>query len=195
MRFLTTAALVAIAAATLAAQTPAPGGTPVELKVGDPAPDFSLQASDGKTYKLSDFKGKEAVVLAWFPKALTSGCTIECKSLAEHGDMIRAYKVTYFMASVDPLEKNVEFAKATSVKLGDRTVEKKEADFPILSDPTKATATAYGVLGGGGFANRWTFYIGKDGTIQAIDKDVSKHVATSAEDMAAKLGELGVAKK
>ena len=195
MRFLTTAALVAIAAATLAAQTPAPGGTPVELKVGDPAPDFSLQASDGKTYKLSDFKGKEAVVLAWFPKALTSGCTIECKSLAEHGDMIRAYKVTYFMASVDPLEKNVEFAKATSVKLGERTVEKKEADFPILSDPTKDTATAYGVLGPSGFANRWTFYIGKDGKIQAIDKDVSKHVATSAEDMAAKLGELGVAKK
>jgi peroxiredoxin Q/BCP len=195
MRFLTTAALVAIAAATLAAQTPAPGGTPVELKVGDPAPDFSLQASDGKSYKLSDFKGKEAVVLAWFPKALTSGCTIECKSLAEHGDMIRQYKVTYFMASVDPLEKNVEFAKATSVKLGERTVEKKEADFPILSDPTKATATAYGVLGPSGFANRWTFYIGKDGKIQAIDKDVSKHVATSAEDMAAKLGELGVAKK
>jgi thioredoxin-dependent peroxiredoxin len=195
MRFLTTAALVAIAAATLAAQTPAPGGTPVELKVGDPAPDFSLQASDGKTYKLADFKGKEAVVLAWFPKALTGGCTIECKSLAEHGDMIRQYKVTYFMASVDPLDKNVEFAKATSVKLGDRTVEKKEADFPILSDPTKATATAYGVLGGGGFANRWTFYIGKDGKIQAIDKDVSKRVATSAEDMAAKLGELGVAKK
>ena len=195
MRFLTTAALVAIAAATLAAQTPAPGGTPVELKVGDPAPDFSLQASDGKTYKLSDFKGKEAVVLAWFPKALTSGCTIECKSLAEHGDMIRAYKATYFMASVDPLEKNFEFAKATSVKLGERTVEKKEADFPILSDPSKATATAYGVLAPQGFANRWTFYIGKDGKIQAIDKDVSKHVATSAEDMAAKLGELGVAKK
>jgi peroxiredoxin len=40
-----------------------------ELKVGDQAPDFSLQASDGKTYKLSDFKGKQAVVLAWFPKA------------------------------------------------------------------------------------------------------------------------------
>jgi thioredoxin-dependent peroxiredoxin len=196
MRFLTTAALVAIAAATLAAQTPATtGGTPVELKVGDQAPDFSLQASDGKTYKLSDFKGKEAVVLAWFPKALTSGCTIECKSLAEHGDLIRAYKVTYFMASVDPLDKNIEFAKATSVKLGERTVEKKEADFPILSDPTKATATAYGVLGAQGFATRWTFYIGKDGKILAIDKTVSQHVATSAEDMAAKLGELGIAKK
>ena len=44
-----------------------------ELAVGDPAPDFTLQASDGKTYTLSDFKGKKAVVLAWFPKAFTGG--------------------------------------------------------------------------------------------------------------------------
>lgn len=192
MRFLTTAALVAIAAATLAAQTPAPGGTPVELKVGDPAPDFSLQASDGKTYKLSDFKGKKAVVVAWFPKALTAGCTIECKSLAEHGDMIKKYNVEYFMASTDPLDKNIEFAKAKSVDLGGTrgVVEKKEADFPILSDPTKATATAYGVLGSSGMANRWTFYIGKDGKLAAIEKTIKP--ATSAEDMAAKLGELGV---
>lgn len=42
-------------------------------KVGDPAPDFSLQGSDGKTYKLSDFKGKKPIVLAWFPKAFTGG--------------------------------------------------------------------------------------------------------------------------
>ena len=44
-----------------------------ELKVGMPAPDFSLAGSDGKTYKLSDFKGKQAVVVAWFPKAFTGG--------------------------------------------------------------------------------------------------------------------------
>jgi thioredoxin-dependent peroxiredoxin len=194
MRFLTTAAIFAIAAAPLAAQAPATTSTTtaVELKVGDQAPDFSLQASDGKTYKLSDFKGKKAVVVAWFPKAMTTGCTIECKSLAENGDMIKKYNVSYFMASVDPLDKNVEFAKATSVDLGARggVVAKKEADFPILSDPTKATATAYGVLNQGGMANRWTFYIGKDGKILAIEKTIKP--ATSAEDMAAKLGELKV---
>ena len=43
------------------------------LKVGDTAPDFSLKGSDGKTYKLSSFKGKQAVVVAWFPKAFTGG--------------------------------------------------------------------------------------------------------------------------
>lgn len=44
-----------------------------QLKVGDKAPDFKLPGSDGKTYKLSDFKGKKVVVLAWFPKAFTGG--------------------------------------------------------------------------------------------------------------------------
>ena len=163
-----------------------------ELKVGDPAPDFSLAGTDGKTYKLSDFKGKQAVVIAWFPKAFTQGCTIECKSLAENGDRIRKFDVSYFMASVDKIEDNMAFAKATSVKLGENVVEKKEADFPMLADPTKATATAYGVLNATGtFAQRWTFYVDKNGNIAAIDKAVKP--ATSAEDMIAKLGELNVA--
>jgi thioredoxin-dependent peroxiredoxin len=166
---------------------------PVELKVGDMAPDFTLQASDGKTYKLSDFRGKEAVVVAWFPMAATRGCTIECKSLAENGDRLRQFQMSYFMASVDPLEDNVAFAKATEVKLGDQVVEKQEADFPILSDPTREVATAYGVLGPRGVANRWTFYIDKDGRITAIDRTVKPD--TSAEDMIAKLQELGVPRR
>jgi thioredoxin-dependent peroxiredoxin len=181
MRFMFVISMLCMAAASLAAmQTQAPSApTGPELKVGDQAPDFTLQASDGKTYKLSDFRGKQAVVLAWFPKAYTSGCTIECKSLAEHGDMIRKYDVTYFMASVDPLADNKGFA------------EQQHADFPLLSDPTKETAAAYGVLTNpNGVARRWTFYIGKDGRILAIDKAVKP--ATSAEDMAAKLGELKV---
>ena len=200
MHLLTTAALFAIAAATVAAQAPATTSTTTtaELKVGDAAPDFNLPASDGKTYKLSSFKGKKAVVVAWFPKAFTQGCTIECKSLAENGDKIKMYDVAYFMASVDNVEDNTKFAKATSVTLQGRgggastVVEKKEADFPLLADPTKDTATKYGVLmpNPPGFANRWTFYIDKTGKIAFIEKQVKP--ATSAEDMIAKLAELKV---
>ena len=84
------------------------------VKVGDMAPDFTLQGTDGKTHKLSDYRGKQAVVVAWFPKAFTQGCTIECKSLAENGDKIQKYQVTYFMASTDTIEDNIKFAKATS---------------------------------------------------------------------------------
>ena len=48
-----------------------------ELKVGDMAPQFSLQGTDGMTHVLSEYRGKQAVVVAWFPKAITRGCTIE----------------------------------------------------------------------------------------------------------------------
>ncbi len=170
----------------------AAGAPAVELKVGDKAPNFKLQGTDGKTHNLADYAGQKAIALAWFPAAFTSGCTIECKSLAEHGDLIRKYQVQYFMISVDPIEKNTEFANAKSVMLNGQEVKKEAADFPLLSDPTKEVATAYGVLSARGVANRWTFYIGKDGRILAIDKTVKP--ATSAEDLAAKLGELNVAK-
>jgi peroxiredoxin Q/BCP len=85
------------------------------------------------------------------------------------------------MISVDTLKDNTDFAK------------KEGADFPLLADPTKATATKYGVLrdfGGSQVANRWTFYIGPDGKIQAIDKMVNP--AKSGEDIVAKLKELKV---
>ena len=58
------------AVAVLAASSQARGD---ELKPGDPAPSFSLPGSDGKTHSLDDYKGKSAVVLAWFPKAFTGG--------------------------------------------------------------------------------------------------------------------------
>lgn len=170
--------LVAAAAVVFVAASPSAAQTPAALEVGDQAPDFTLQATDGKTYSLSQFKGKQAIVVAWFPKAFTRGCTIECKSLAENGHLIKKYDASYFMASVDPLEDNTKFGA------------EYKADFPLLSDPTKEVATSYGVLNERGMANRWTFYIGKDGRILAIDKSVQP--ATSAEDMAAKLGELGV---
>lgn len=148
--------------------------------VGDLAPGFRLQASDGRTYDLADFRGRQAVVLAWFPKAFTSGCTIECKSLAENGHLIREYDVTYFMASVDSLEDNTAFAA------------EQNADFPLLSDPDRQVAAEYGVLSQAGFARRQTFYIGVDGRILAVDREVTP--ATAAQDIAATLGELGIAR-
>ena len=71
--------LLLAAAGMAAAQQPAPAKTPppaaphTNLKVGDPAPDFSLRATDGKTYKLSDFKGQKNVVLAFYVLAFTGG--------------------------------------------------------------------------------------------------------------------------
>src|SRR5262249_26461130 len=95
-----------------------------ELKKGDAAPDFELKGSDGKMYHLKDFKDKKAVVLAWFPKAFTGGCTLECKSMKENGEAIRKFDIVYFTASEDKFEGakgNEAFAKSLDV------------DFPILS--------------------------------------------------------------
>jgi len=155
-----------------------------ELKAGDPAPNFKLQGSDGKTYSLADFKGKQAVVIAWFPKAFTGGCTTECKHLKAEGAAVKKFDVAYFTASVDAHEGekgNAAFAKSL------------ELDYPILSDPKKELAGALGVLNERGMASRWTYYIGKDGKILHVDKTVKP--ASAATDIAAKLKELGVAQK
>ena len=66
-------ALLAAGAMLAAAADSASAADAPMLKKGDAAPDFTLKGSDGKTYKLSQFKGKKAVVLAWFPKAFTGG--------------------------------------------------------------------------------------------------------------------------
>ena len=89
--------------------------------------------------------------------------------------------MVYFAASVDDAETNKKFA------------EHVEADYPILSDPEKKTALAYGVLNAERpFAARWTFYIGPDGRIQDIDTKVSPR--TAGEDVVKKLEELKVPK-
>ncbi len=86
------------------------------------------------------------------------------------------------MASVDTLDDNTKFAQMHG------------ADFPILADPDKKAATAYGVIPEGRqTAARWTFYIGPDGRILFVDKRVQAH--TAGEGIAAKLAELGVKKR
>jgi peroxiredoxin Q/BCP len=96
--------------------------------------------------------------------------------------LIRQFDVAYFMASTDTLDDNTKFAAM------------HQADFPILADPEKKAANAYGVIPAGrDTARRWTFYIGPDGKILFIDKQVQAQ--TAGEGIVAKLTELGVKKK
>ena len=88
--------------------------------------------------------------------------------------------MAYFAASVDEAQTNKEFA------------ESLDLDYPILSDPDKKVAEAYGVLVSG-YAARYTVYIGADGKVLHMDKEVSP--ATSGEDIAARLKKLGVPKR
>ena len=87
--------------------------------------------------------------------------------------------MAHFTASCDTPDVNKKFAESLSL------------DYPVLSDPEKKVAQAYGVLNAErGFANRWTFYIGKDGKILYVDREVKP--ASSGADVAARLKELGV---
>ena len=90
---------------------------------------------------------------------------------------LRAQNAAYFTASVDSVDANTKFAESMGLK------------YPILSDETKDVARAYGVLSASGFASRWTFYIGADGRVQEIDKQVS--AASHGADVVARLAALG----
>ena len=105
---------------------------------------------------------------------------MQCKALRDSAREIQSFDVAYFMASVDTLEDNTAFAA------------EHEAGFPILADPTKEMTGAYEVLMAAGFANRWTYYIGSDGTILKIDKDTNP--ATAGRDLTRTMQELGFPK-
>jgi thioredoxin-dependent peroxiredoxin len=154
------------------------GRSLLTLRAGDPAPDFTLPASDGHDYRLSAFLGRRNVVIAWFPKAFTGGCTVECRSLGARRALLDRPNVQFFAASVDSVETNAEFAGALDL------------EYPILSDASRRVARAYGVLGASGFASRWTFYIGLDGRILDIDKHV--RTASHGRDVEARLAALGI---
>jgi len=171
-------ALAAVALVTMALVPHLPAA---ELKVGDPAHAFELTGSDGETYKLEDLSGKH-VVLAWFPKAFTPGCTAQCTSFARDGDALKQYDAAYFTASCDSVEDNTRFAESVG------------ADYPILSDPECDVAAAYGVVDGSRkVPRRWTFYIGPEGKILHIDREVDTR--NYALDVAGQLAELDVPKR
>src|SRR5690606_16911684 len=119
------------------------------------------------------------VVLAWFPKAFTPGCTREMQTMRDAADAIAAHDAAVYLVSLDTPEDNRAFAEAE----GARQV--------VLSDPSGEVARAYGVLGPGGlYARRWTFYIDPEGRIAAIDRDVAP--GSAGPDIAARLASLGV---
>lgn len=152
------------------------------IKVGAKVPEFEMKGSDGKTYSAKDFQGKQAVIIAWFPRAFTGGCTKECKSMKESGELLKGYDVAYFTASTDPVEKNADFAKSLDL------------DYPILCDPEGKNAKMFGVLKPDGkAANRVTFIIGKDGKLLAVDEMVKTE--SHGKDLAEQLAKLGVEKK
>ena len=137
-----------------------------ELKIGDKAPDFSLLDEHGRPVSLKDYAGKNVVVLYFYPKDFTPGCTTEACSFRDNYKPYREKGAVVIGLSLDSVESHKKFS------------DKYNLPFSILSDNRKEVAKAYGVLGTGGLlAKRVTFIIDKNGTVAHIfpKVDVTKH--------------------
>ncbi len=159
--------LTAVLAAPLTAQT-----------VGEPAPDFELLDQYGDAYSLNDFGGRW-LVLYFYPRADTPGCTTEACNFRDNIYAIRGAGAEVVGISVDSVEDQKAFS------------DKYKLPFPVLSDTGGETSDAYGVLremGSAGIANRETFLIDPNGVVVKHYEQVDPE--THTQDVVADLQEL-----
>lgn len=128
-------------------------------KVGSKAPAFSLLNQDGEKVSLKDFKGKNVVVY-FYPRALTPGCTVQACSLTDAKKQLEKLDIVVLGVSADPVKKLKSFE------------EKKSLNFDLLSDEDHTVCEAYGSWGLKKFMGRefmgilrQSFFIGRDGKI------------------------------
>jgi peroxiredoxin Q/BCP len=121
-------------------------------KVGDQAPDFALPGTGGKTYRLSDYRGRK-LILAFYPGDFTAVCTKQLCSYRDQGEKL------------DGLGADVLGISPQSVESHERFTEEKRLNVPLLADEDKEVARAYGVLAGP-MVRRAVFIIDEQGVIR-----------------------------
>ena len=145
------------------------GGNANNLSVGNSAPNFSLQDAFGNNFALSDYRGISPVIIYFYPKANTPGCTKQACGIRDAFRKFEENKIVVLGISVDSKESIIEF-------IGDHNL-----NFPLLSDANKEVSKSYGVLNNIGIDSRITFIIDKKGNIASILRDVD--VETHADDV------------
>lgn len=141
------------------------------VREGQKAPDFQLKDQHNKPHRLRDYLGKKHVVLYFYPKDDTPGCTKEACSFRDERAVFDSLETAILGISVDDAASHAQFAS------------KYNLNFPILSDVNKEVCRKYGTLSPSGMAKRMTFVIDKNGTIRKIyhEVDVDRHSAEVAE--------------
>jgi peroxiredoxin Q/BCP len=130
------------------------------LAEGTTAPDFSLRDQNDQEVKLSDFRGKKNVILYFYPKDDTPGCTKEACNFRDDLSKFRSLDVEVFGVSADDTASHKAFG------------QKYQLNFPLLADPGKQVITSYGALGEKGYAKRMTYLIDKQGIVRRIFPNV-----------------------
>jgi peroxiredoxin Q/BCP len=146
------------------------------LKPGDKVPSFSASSWDGSIVKLSDFAGDKNVVLFFYIRDNTSGCTREARSLRDSVAEFEKRSTVVIGVSTDGVESHERFAS------------NNELPFPLLADAGGKIAADYGVLNDSGKAARATFLIGKDGKLLHAWPKVN--IASHSADVVGKIDEL-----
>jgi peroxiredoxin Q/BCP len=123
-----------------------------KVDVGDQAPDFELSGTGGKTYKLSDYRGRK-VILAFYPGDFTAVCTKQFCSYRDESERL------------DSLGVDVLGISPQSVDSHERFTEEKSLNVPLLADEDKAVARAYGVLAGP-MVRRAIFIVDEEGVVR-----------------------------
>ena len=147
----------------------------MSLKVGDPAPDFTLPATIGEKVTLSSYRGQKTVVLMFYPLDFSGVCTLENKQCTDLLPTMGSDGVQVLGISVDSLHAHKAFAAQQGIT------------YPLLADfhPKGSVAEKYGVfLPEKGFSARTAFIIGKDGNIKDIvasDVPVGRDIAKLLE--------------
>lgn len=143
------------------------------LAVGKPAPDFDVRDQNGKPVQLAALRGKH-VVLYFYPKDETAGCTKEAQAFRDVHEALTAQGATIIGVSTDSDESHRAFAQNHGLP------------FSLVSDPDGALAAKYEVPVRLSFASRQTFVIAPDGTLKKIYRDVSVdgHAMQVAADVA-----------
>lgn len=126
------------------------------LKEGDSAPDFSLQSDEGKWVKLSDYKNQSNVVLYFYPKDFTTGCTKQACNFRDNISEIQQSDAVVIGVSVDDADTHKKFKQEHNL------------NYTLLADPSKTVTSQYSGLNDNGLANRVTFIIDKNGVIKKI---------------------------
>jgi thioredoxin-dependent peroxiredoxin len=124
-----------------------------KVRVGDSAPDFALEGTGSRTYRLADYRG-EGLLLAFYPRDFTPVCTKQFCSYRDDGDRIEALGLK--MLGISP----------QSVESHERFVAEHGLNLPLLSDPAKRVARSYGVVGPGGFLRRSIFLVDGEGIVR-----------------------------
>lgn len=132
----------------------------MNVGIGDQAPAFTLPGTGGITYSLSDFRGRP-LVLVFYPGDDTPVCT---KQLNAYNDGLDQFEA---------LDAQIVGISAQSVESKDEFSTKHGFDFPLLADPDKKVAAAYGTLGPIGFPRRSTFIIDRDGVIRYAHRAIA----------------------